>query len=79
MLRGRPERMIVPMSAIDIQTQLQELQAERALASIEGLSNGSAYMNDLDQEIEATRHAYVATVVTEIASLRAELSGPQLG
>jgi hypothetical protein len=79
MLRGRPEPMIVPMSAIEIQTQLQELQAERALASIEGLSNGSAYMNDLDQEIQATRHAYVATAVTEIASLRAELSGPQVG
>jgi hypothetical protein len=36
-------------------------------------------MADLDNEIEATGHAYVATAVTEIASLRAQLWGPQVG
>jgi hypothetical protein len=60
-------------------THLQELQAERALASIEGLSNDSAYMDDLDEEIAATHSAYVGAAVTEIASLRAQLSGPQVG
>jgi hypothetical protein len=48
---------------------------ESALASIEGLSGDSAYMADLDDEIQATGHAYVATAVTEIASLRAQLWG----
>ena len=40
---------------------------------------GSAYMADLDGEIEATASAYVGAAVTEIATLRAELSGPQIG
>jgi hypothetical protein len=67
------------MSAIEIQDHLQQLHAERALALIEGLAEDTAYMADLDDEITATRAAYVGAAVTEIASLRAELSGPQLG
>jgi hypothetical protein len=67
------------MSAIEMQTHLQQLEAERALALIEGLGNSAAYMADLDDEIVATRHAYVAAAVTEIAVLRAELSGQLLG
>jgi hypothetical protein len=67
------------MSAIEIHTHLQELQAERALASIEGLAMNAAYMADLDEEIEATTGAYVGTAVTEIAGLRAQLSGLQVG
>jgi hypothetical protein len=62
-----------------MQTHLQHLEAERALALIEGLGNSAAYMADLDDEIAATRHAYVAAAVTEIAVLRAELSGRLLG
>jgi hypothetical protein len=65
-------------SAIGIHTHLLELQAERALASIEGLAVDS-YMADLDGEIEATTRAYVGAAVTEIAIFRAELSGPQVG
>ncbi|HZN90264.1 MAG TPA: hypothetical protein VFB44_14895 [Thermoleophilaceae bacterium] len=67
------------MSAIEKQHELQALEAERALAWIEGLSSDSAYMDDLRSEIAATRSAYVAMAVTEIATLRAELSGPQQG
>jgi len=66
-------------TAIDIHTHLLELQAERALASIEGLAVNSVYMADLDGEIEATARAYVGAAVTEIATFRAELSGPQVG
>jgi hypothetical protein len=67
------------MSAIEIQDHLQQLQAERALALSEGLEDNVAYMADLEDEIAAARSAYVGAAVTEIASLRAELSGPQLG
>ena len=66
-------------AAIEIHTQLLELQAERALASIEGLAVNSAYMADLDGEIETTTRAYIGAAVTEIATFRAELSGPQVG
>jgi hypothetical protein len=67
------------MSAIEMQTHLQQLEAERALALMEGLGNSAAYMADLDDEIAVTRHAYVAAAVTEIAVLRGELSGRLLG
>jgi hypothetical protein len=67
------------ISATEIHTHLLELQAERVLASIEGLAVNSAYMADLDGEIEATAGAYVGAAVTEIATFRAELSGPQVG
>ena len=36
-------------------------------------------MADLDAEIEATTRAYVQAAVTEIATLRAEVSGPHVG
>ena len=55
------------------------LEGERALASIEGLAGNASYMADLYDEITETRHAYVGAVVTEIATLRAELAGPLFG
>ena len=70
---------LTPPSAVDIQEQLGRLQAERALASLAGLSADGAYMADLAGEIAVTRHAYIGAAVTEIATLRAELSGPQVG
>jgi hypothetical protein len=66
-------------SAIEIHTHLLELREERTLASIAGLAVNSAYMADLDGEIEMTAGAYVGAAVTEIATFRAELSGPQVG
>jgi hypothetical protein len=67
------------MSAIEVQAHLNELLVERALASSEGLAGDPAYMADLDDEIVATRQAYIAAPVIEIATLRAELSAPQVG
>jgi hypothetical protein len=66
-------------AAIEIHIHVLELEAERAIASIEGLTVSSAYMADLQGEIEATARAYVGAAVTEIATFRAELSGPQVG
>ena len=67
------------MSAIEMQTHLQHLEAERAQAMMEGLGDSPAYMADLTEEIDVTRHVYVATAVTEIALFRAELSGQLKG
>ena len=69
----------VGMSAFEMQIQLSELMVERALPLIEGLATDGAYMADLDEEIVATRHAYIAAAITEIATLRGGLSGPQVG
>ena len=59
--------------------RLRTLRAERALAAAQGLTADPAYAADVDDEIAACRQAYVGMAVTEIATLRAELSGPLLG
>ena len=58
---------------------MRELEAERLLASREGLPADAAYMADLEDEIAEVSAAYVGAAVSEIATLRAELFGPQLG
>jgi predicted protein tyrosine phosphatase len=68
--------------AIEMHIRLKELQAERLFASREGLGADTAYMAymaDLDDEIAEVSDAYIGAAVTEIATLRAELVGPQLG
>ena len=72
-------RDIRSMSTTDARQQLQRLQAERLDAVDAGLGSNELYMEDLESDIAASRTAYVALAVTEIASLRAQLSGPQLG
>ena len=66
-------------TALDTFEQLRELQAEWALASLDDRIGDAAYMADLRDEIEATRHSYVGAAVTEIATLRAQLSARQVG
>ena len=66
-------------SAIEVHAYLLALEAERALASIDGPAPDPVYVAYLDGEIEATTSAYVGAAVTEIATLRAELFGPQVG
>lgn len=63
------------MYATDMHIRLQELQLERHLASVEGLDRHAGYMADLERDIALTSSAYIAAAVTEIATLRAELSG----
>jgi hypothetical protein len=67
------------MTTIELRTQLKALEAERAAAEEWGLVDVPAYLADLSAEIEVWRAAYVGAAVTEIASLRAALSGPQVG
>ena len=66
-------------SATDIRQHLQLLETERALALESALRDDPAYMADLREEILATRHAFVGSAVIEIASFRAQLSGPEVG
>jgi hypothetical protein len=67
------------MSAIDMKHHLAELQAERALAHLDELGGDRAYAADLDDEIAAVTKAYICVAVTEIALLRAWLSGTLRG
>jgi hypothetical protein len=65
-------------AAAELRMHLDLLLAERALIRLEGLDN-AAYEADLSEEILAMSSAYVGAAVTEIASLRAQLSGPLVG
>jgi septum formation topological specificity factor MinE len=66
-------------TATDIKQHLALLEQERVLALDTALRNDPRYMADLEEEILATRHAYVGSAVMEIAQLRAEIDGPQWG
>ncbi len=67
------------MTATDARSQLQRLQAERLDAVEAGLGDNQLYMADLENDIAASHALYVGLAVTEIATLRAQLSGPQQG
>jgi hypothetical protein len=67
------------LSATDVKQHLDLLHEERQLAVEIGLAADGAYMADLEEEIVACRAAYVGAAVTEIATMRAELSGPLTG
>ena len=67
------------MTAVDVRNHLARLDAERSLALSSGVAEVAAYMADLDEEIAFCRELYVASAVTEIATLRAELFGAQTG
>jgi hypothetical protein len=67
------------MTATDVKEKLELLETERALAHLCTLSEDPAYMADLEEEIAATRHAYVGSAVVEIAHLHAAISGPNQG
>ncbi len=63
------------LGAVEAQQHLQQLLLARALADVEGLSADPAYMAALQEDIAATRVAYVGAAVTAIATLRGQLSG----
>jgi hypothetical protein len=67
------------VSAPEIRAHLGRLRIERLEAKFAGLGECQAYMTDLDDEIAVTSSAFVGTAVTEIATLRGELFGRQLG
>jgi hypothetical protein len=67
------------VSAVQIQDELRLLYIERALAELEGLASDRGYMADLLDDIESTKGAFTGAVVTEIATLRAEMGSPLHG
>ena len=67
------------MTASDARSWLHRLEAERLDAIDAGLGESALYMADLQHDLAASRVAYVGLAVTEIATLRAQLGGPQVG
>jgi hypothetical protein len=73
------EFQLLSVTAAEAREHVTELESERALALTMDLANDGSYMLDLAYELAVWRHHYVAAAVTEIASLRADLSGPNTG
>jgi hypothetical protein len=67
------------MSAFELHTHLLELQAERALAEETGVAGIASYMADLERDIARSHAAFIGAAVTEIATLRGQLSGRLVG
>ena len=62
-----------------LRDHLRDLHSELALAHESGLDENATYMAHLTSDVALTKAAYVGAAVTEIATLRAALSGPLLG
>ena len=77
MSRPRPHEPV--MSATDARTRLHRLEAQRLDAIDAGLGENAVYMTELQHDLAASRAAYVGLAITEIATLRAQLDGPQVG
>ncbi len=67
------------LPALEVRSHLLQLHGERSLALSTGVADIEAYITDLDEEIEVWRRLYAVAAVTEIATLRAELFGPNVG
>jgi hypothetical protein len=67
------------MTAAEVRAHLAQLEAERSLALDTGVAEIGPYMADLEEEIEFCRQLYVFSAVVEIATLRGEISGRQIG
>jgi hypothetical protein len=67
------------MTATEARSQLHRLEAERLDAVDAGLGGNALYMNDLHNDIAASRALYVGLAVTEIAVLRGQLDAPLQG
>jgi hypothetical protein len=66
-------------TAVDVKHHLELLHSERAIAMTTPLRHDRAYMADLNEEIVATRHAWISSAVLEIARFRGDLGGAQQG
>jgi hypothetical protein len=64
-----------PATAATLRQRLWALEGERYEALVAGLGANTLFMGDLEREIADTRAAFVGQAVSEIASLRALLSG----
>jgi hypothetical protein len=67
------------LTAAEVRSHLIQLESERSVARSTGVAEIEAYAADLEEELERWLGLYVMTAVTEIATLRAELFGAQVG
>lgn len=67
------------MTATQIRHQIEQLAAERLAAIADGLAADPDVLDEMDDELDALRDAYVGYAVVEIAALRADLGEKNVG
>jgi N-formylglutamate amidohydrolase len=67
------------MSATELRHRIRLLEVALAAADDTGLLAYDHYRRTLEEELARCRTAFVEAVVSEIASLRAAISGPLVG
>ncbi len=67
------------MTATQIRHQIEQLTAERLAAIADGLAADPDLLDEMDDELDALRDAYVGYAVVEIAALRADLGEKNVG
>ena len=67
------------MSATELRHRIRLLEVALASAEDTGLIAYEPYRRQLEEELAACRAAFVEAAVTEIAVLRAAISGPDCG
>lgn len=66
-------------TAADARRRLEDLRFELWMARPAGLDVDAAYVQEIQEDIDASEELYVGLAVTEIASLRAQLAAPLVG
>lgn len=74
-----PHAVELDLTALEARERLALLREERALAASNGMDEIPAYIADLEEEIELWQRVVGVVAVTEIATLRAELFGAEVG
>lgn len=67
------------MTAVEARDHVAEVEAKCALALSAGVAGVDSYMLDLAEQLDVWRHHYVTAAVAEIATLRAEFDGRNMG
>jgi hypothetical protein len=70
---------MMSITAAEARDRVADLEAERALAQHAGVADITAYLEDLDYELDFWRHRFTMAAVTEIAALQADLLGANQG
>ena len=73
----RPEEPVV--TAIDARARLERLVTLRVEVARAARAEDAEVIRRLCEDVDASRDAFVGLAVGEIASFRAQLSGPQVG
>ena len=67
------------MTSQDMLLPLERLLIERDQARMTGFRDNDFFMDALEDDLASARDAYVGIAVTEIATLRGQLTGRQVG